>query len=167
MKADERLAIVRAERDADVVIYDRVVQFDHLGAARAPKRVLMYDEREPESASGALRLGFDAAIARDASSLELSSALFAISAGYVVFSHTALSSVAATEEHEGHQPLTEREIEVLRLMGSGKSNKAIGEALNVSEHTAKFHVGSILSKLGVDTRTNAVRIGIKLGLIPL
>ncbi len=167
MKADARLTIAHDERDADILIYDRVTRIDRAFGARAPKRVLMYDERNPENASGALRFGFDGAIARDASPHELSSALLAVSAGYLIFSHTALSSLAATVEPETHQPLTEREIEVLRLMGSGKSNKAIGEALNVSEHTAKFHVGSILSKLGVDTRTNAVRIGIKLGLIPL
>jgi DNA-binding NarL/FixJ family response regulator len=158
-------------RDADVLIYDRVIRFDRASGARAPKRVLMYDERKPENGSGALHFGFDGAIARDASPRELSAALLAVSAGYLIFSYTALSSFAATEEPgqelETHQPLTEREIEVLRLMGSGKSNKAIGEALNVSEHTAKFHVGSILSKLRVDTRTDAVRIGIKLGLIPL
>jgi len=158
-------------RDADVLIYDRVIRFDRPSGARQPKRVLMYDERNPENASGALRFGFDGAITRDATPRELSAALLAVSAGYLIFSHTALSSVAATAEPgqdpETRQPLTEREIEVLRLMGSGKSNKAIGEALNVSEHTAKFHVGSILSKLNVDTRTDAVRVGIKLGLIPL
>lgn len=158
-------------RDADVLIYDRVIRFDRASGARAPKRVLMYDERKAENVSVALRFGFDGAIARDASPRELSAALLAVSAGYLIFSHTALSSFAAAEQPEQepatHQPLTEREAEVLRLMGTGKSNKAIAEALNVSEHTAKFHVGSILSKLGVDTRTDAVRIGIKLGLIPL
>lgn len=131
----------------------------------------MYDESKGENALGALRLGFDGAIERDASPHELGAALFAVSAGYLIFSHTALSNFAAAahpeQEPATYQPLTERETEVLRLMSSGKSNKAIGEALNVSEHTAKFHVGSILSKLGADTRTDAVRTGIKLGLIPL
>ncbi len=130
----------------------------------------MYDERKPGDASGALRLGFDGAVVRDASPREVSAALIAVAAGHFVFSRAALLGSATGEleaEREIHEPLTEREIEVLRLIGSGKSNKAIGVALNVSEHTAKFHVGSILSKLGVETRTDAVRVGIKLGLIPL
>jgi DNA-binding NarL/FixJ family response regulator len=131
----------------------------------------MYDERRPGDAFGALRLGFDGAIVRDASAREVSAALVAVAAGHFVFSRAALLGSAATGEPEAereiHEPLTEREIEVLRLISSGKSNKAIGVALNVSEHTAKFHVGSILSKLGVETRTDAVRVGIKLGLIPL
>lgn len=170
-EADSRLAIARDAREADLLIYDRVIAFDRASGARVQKRLLMYDERGPEIASAILRLGFDAAIVRNASPDELSLALLAVAAGYSVFSRTALSSfapIAQTDrELDNHHPLTERETEVLRLMGSGKSNKAIGEALGLSEHTAKFHVGSILSKLGVDTRTDAVRIGIKLGLVPL
>ena len=159
-KADDRLAFARDARDADVLIYDRVIGFDRASGSRVQKRLLMYDERRPENVSAISRLGFDGAIARGASPHELSVALLAVAAGYFVFSHTE-------QERDVHRLLTERETEVLRLMGSGKSNKAIGEALGVSEHTAKFHVGSILSKLGVETRTDAVRIGIKLGLIPL
>jgi DNA-binding NarL/FixJ family response regulator len=169
-EADDRLAVARDARDADVLVYDRIIGFDRGSGSRVQKRLLMYDERSPENASTILRLGFDGAIARSASPHELSDALFAVAAGYFVFSRAALSSFTATAETESrevHQELTEREIEVLRLMGSGKSNRAIGEGLGVSEHTAKFHVGSILSKLGVETRTDAVRVGIKLGLIPL
>lgn len=169
-EADGRLAIARDARDADVLIYDRVIQLKRASSGREQKRLLMYDERRPESASAAVRIGYDGAIARDASPQELKVALLAVAAGYCIFSRTALSSFATaaeTELRDGRQLLTERETEVLRLMGAGKSNKGIGEALGLSEHTAKFHVGSILSKLGVETRTDAVRIGIKLGLIPL
>ena len=61
--------------------------------------------------------------------------------------------------------LTEREIEVLRRVASGNSNKIIGAQLNVSEATIKGHMKSILSKLGANDRTHAVTIAIKRGFI--
>lgn len=63
--------------------------------------------------------------------------------------------------HSVNSPLTKREAEVLRLMAEGKSNKAIGEFLYISEKTVKNHVSSILQKLEVDDRTQAVIIAIK------
>lgn len=65
------------------------------------------------------------------------------------------------------QALTPREIEVLEMLGSGLANKAIATALNISDHTVKFHVSSIFQKLGVSTRTEAVAVGVRLGLILL
>ena len=171
MDVDEGLTIARDARDADILISDRVIRLDPAPGGRSSKSLLMYDERKPEDATGALNSGFHGAIARDASPQELCAALFAVAAGHFVVSRSALLGFAAPanahQENDFRQRLTERETEVLRLIGSGKSNKAIGEALRVSEHTAKFHVSSILSKLGVETRTDAVRIGIKIGLIPL
>lgn len=64
-------------------------------------------------------------------------------------------------------PLTPREVEVLRMLADGASNKAIAWKLSISEHTAKFHVASILSKLRAGTRTEAVTAGVRLGLIYL
>jgi two-component system response regulator DegU len=64
-------------------------------------------------------------------------------------------------------PLTRREAEVLRLMAEGKSNKSIGEFLFISEKTVKNHVSSILQKLGVDDRTQAVINAIKNGWVTL
>ena len=63
--------------------------------------------------------------------------------------------------------LTAREQEVLRMMADGAANKAIAWRLGVSEHTVKFHVASILAKLGAGTRTEAVSMGMRRGLIPL
>jgi DNA-binding NarL/FixJ family response regulator len=65
------------------------------------------------------------------------------------------------------EPLTRREIEVLRLLAAGLGNKEIAARLHISEHTAKFHVASILSKLGAATRTEAVTQGIRRGLVML
>ncbi len=64
-------------------------------------------------------------------------------------------------------PLSTREIEVLTLLSEGVGNKAIARQLHISEHTVKFHIASIFSKLGVSSRTEAVTLGIKQGLILL
>lgn len=63
--------------------------------------------------------------------------------------------------------LTPREIEVLRLMADGASNKIIAHKLGISDHTVKFHVTSILSKLNAGSRTEAVTLGVRMGLIYL
>ncbi|MBP1992633.1 response regulator [Paenibacillus eucommiae] len=69
--------------------------------------------------------------------------------------------------HKDNSPLTKREAEVLRLMAEGKSNKLIGEVLFISEKTVKNHVSSILQKLEVDDRTQAVISAIKNGWVTL
>ncbi|WP_248929408.1 response regulator [Paenibacillus hamazuiensis] len=69
--------------------------------------------------------------------------------------------------HSDNSPLTRREAEVLRLMAEGKSNKSIGEFLFISEKTVKNHVSSILQKMEVDDRTQAVIIAIKNGWVTL
>ena len=63
------------------------------------------------------------------------------------------------------QPLTRREVEVLQLLGEGLPNKAIAERLSISDQTVKFHVASLSAKLGASNRTDAVRLGLRRGLI--
>ena len=63
------------------------------------------------------------------------------------------------------QPLTAREIEVLGMLAEGLGNKTIASRLGISTHTAKFHVASILAKLGAGSRTEAVTIGMRRGLV--
>jgi len=65
------------------------------------------------------------------------------------------------------EPLTAREKEVIQLMAQGLANKQIALALNISEHTVKFHLSSLYAKLGISSRTEAVKRGIELGLISL
>ena len=65
------------------------------------------------------------------------------------------------------EALTPRETEVLRLLAEGFSNREIAARLEISEHTIKFHIGSILGKLGASTRTEAVTRGLRSGLIEL
>jgi DNA-binding NarL/FixJ family response regulator len=68
-------------------------------------------------------------------------------------------------EHAGDDLLTEREVDVLRSIAAGNSNKLIADCLNVSEHTIKGHVRNILSKLTASDRTHAVMIGLRRGII--
>ena len=63
------------------------------------------------------------------------------------------------------QILTPREIEVLRMIAEGLGNKEIASRLRISDHTVKFHISSIFAKLGVSSRTEAVIVGIRQGLV--
>ena len=65
------------------------------------------------------------------------------------------------------EPLTPRELQVLGLVADGLSNKVIAEALGISDETVKFHLGSIFGKLGASNRTDAVRLALRRGLVPL
>ena len=74
---------------------------------------------------------------------------------------------AELAEHVGESGLTEREMEVLRLIAAGNANKEIAAQLSISEETVKSRVSNILSKLGANDRTHAVTIGLKRGIIEL
>jgi NarL family two-component system response regulator YdfI len=63
--------------------------------------------------------------------------------------------------------LTPREIEVLRMLAEGLGNREMASRLGISDHTVKFHISSILDKLGASTRTEAVTMGIRMGIILL
>jgi len=65
------------------------------------------------------------------------------------------------------EPLTARETEVLQLLAQGLGNKGIALALGISEHTVKFHLSSVFAKLGATSRTEAVRAGVRQGLVTL
>lgn len=71
----------------------------------------------------------------------------------------------AAEEHTAHPNLSPREAEVLALLAEGAPNKVIARRLNISVHTAKFHVAAILIKLGAANRTDAIAIAMRQGLV--
>jgi two-component system, NarL family, response regulator YdfI len=100
---------------------------------------------------------------------ELIAAVVAVVRGLVVLDPGAIElfSAPVTAALSAGFSLTPREIEVLTRLGSGLGNKAIGHSLHISEHTVKFHISSIFQKLGVSTRTEAVTVGVRLGLILL
>jgi len=76
-------------------------------------------------------------------------------------------AVEATGTVTDTPTLTAREMDVLRLMAQGLGNKSIARELAISSHTAKYHVASVLAKLGAHTRAEAVSRGIRRGLVPL
>ncbi len=76
-------------------------------------------------------------------------------------------STRQSSENAIIEALTSRELQVLRMLASGLGNKEIAAQLNISDHTAKFHVAQILAKLGAVSRTEAVAIGIRKGLVPV
>jgi DNA-binding NarL/FixJ family response regulator len=101
----------------------------------------------------------------DASAEELAAAIHALSQGLIVGSSTLLFE--SESEPLSHGPLTDRESEVFGLLAKGLANKQIAVALGISEHTVKFHVSSIYTKLNVTNRTEAVREGLRGGWIAL
>jgi NarL family two-component system response regulator YdfI len=152
-----------AEHDADVLL--AAATLDDLAAG--PPIVLL---GEPVWNPQAIRLGVRAMLPHDAASGEIVAAIHAAANGLAAVDPRDLEGwiagpVAAPQAEAG--PLTPREIEVLAMMAEGAANKTIAWKLNISEHTAKFHVASILGKLNAGTRAEAVALGMKRGLILL
>jgi len=139
--------------------------------ANAPV-VLLTADSQPVWTLEALRRGVRAILPRDASQSEILAAVQAV-AGDLAVVHTAdleawLAAAAPRDAELAHtSTLTARELEVLRMLADGGANKMIAWKLGVSEHTVKFHVASILAKLGASSRTEAVTIGIRKGLLLL
>jgi DNA-binding NarL/FixJ family response regulator len=135
--------------------------------------VLLADGMAPSASADALRAGVRAALPADISPEQLVAALQAVASGLVVLhpSHAneALPAGAASSPalDELAESLTRREQEVLQMLAAGLSNKEIAARLNISDHTVKFHVASILGKLGAASRTEAVSLGIRRGLVLL
>jgi len=110
----------------------------------------------------------------EASAEELQAAVTALHEGLIVVSPSlaqpALSRLIGMAEGEAEpliEPLTERERQVLQLLAQGLANKQIAASLGISEHTVKFHVSGVYSKLGAASRTEAVRRGVQQGLVIL
>jgi DNA-binding NarL/FixJ family response regulator len=101
----------------------------------------------------------------EASLDQLIQAIKSTAAGLTVFDSDLIPSRAG--EDSLIEPLTMRETEVLDLLSDGLGNKEIALRLNISEHTIKFHIRSILGKLGASSRTEAVSRGLRSGLIEL
>jgi DNA-binding NarL/FixJ family response regulator len=113
----------------------------------------------------------------DSSAEELQAAAIALHAGLIAGAPDLISRLFQTRSGSGKvaafqglelvEPLTERETQVLALLAQGLANKQIARSLGISEHTVKFHVSAIYAKLGVTNRTEAVRSGVRRGLVVL
>ena len=132
-----------------------------------------------ESVSFDWRGGGKAILPQQATVEEIAAAIQAVVAGLTVI-HPALEEILAPRSRPASartrpafprallaEPLTPREISVLGMLAEGLSNKEVAMRLSISEHTAKFHISSILGKLGASSRTEAVMLGLRQGLLML
>jgi len=155
----------------DVALWDLgfrdslAVEVPDFEEARLPVVALVPDASRTRDAWAAGARGL---LLRDAMPSVIATALVAAQQGLVVIDAALADAVLAlrAEVHEA-DGLTPREREVLDLLAEGLPNKLIADRLGVSEHTVKFHVGAVLSKLGVQSRTEAVIRAARLGLLML
>jgi DNA-binding NarL/FixJ family response regulator len=171
----EALQMVR-ELEPDVVLMDLLMPvMDGVSATEAIRKelpgvevVALTSVLEDASVTGAVRAGAIGYLLKDTDSEELGRAIRAAAEGRVYLAPEAaerlMREVRAPESPEA---LTEREMEVLKLLARGKANKQIASALHVSEKTVKAHVSAVLMKLGVQSRTQAALHAVKAGLVSL
>ena len=168
------------EKGLDAVVFDAsdlpveelLGSLQESGLARETPVILLLPGALSEAVSEALRLGVRGILPPVPEPRQLAAALEAVVRELVVLGSESGAPMRpaggrATPVDELTEPLTPREREVLRLLASGLGNREIAAKLKISEHTAKFHVASILGKLGAASRAEAVSIGMRNGLILL
>jgi DNA-binding NarL/FixJ family response regulator len=129
--------------------------------------VLLADAIDPRLFRNIVSGESGALLHRDASAAQLIHAVQATSLGLLTLDYRLTPHSQSDETDEPLESLTAREIEVLQLLAEGLPNREIAQRLSISEHTIKFHIRSILGKLGAATRTEAVTRGVRSGLIEL
>ncbi|MEM7759048.1 MAG: response regulator transcription factor [Cyanobacteria bacterium P01_A01_bin.40] len=133
--------------------------------------ILLIDSLTTEEIDEYLHLGFKGFLPRLTTTESAIAIINAVMAGLIVIHPDLIpfndSKPAITPEINAEIYLTAREVEVLQLLGVGLDNKAIASTLTISKHTVKFHLSSIFSKLDVSSRTEAVTLGLRQGLIRL
>ena len=139
--------------------------------SRIPPVILLAAEPQGAWTAQARRAGVRGVLRDDATAEELSAAIAATMAGLVVLHPAALiarpAGVAGSQRGSEGSGLTPRELEILEMMAEGMSNRRIATRLGISGYTVKFHVASVLGKLGAASRTEAVTLGVRHGLISL
>ena len=178
-----------AESDPDVVLLQLATQspelrWDALVALSVPI-VLLTGTADLVSSAAAVAAGVQAILVGDVTGTQLATATASAASGLLTLSGDLADLVRQgllahfPEDADRYAPdlayladdfpehLTLREREVLEMMREGLSNKEIAAQLNISAHTVKFHISSILGKLGASSRTEAVAIGLRRGLITI
>lgn len=171
LSSDKTIKVVNNALDedleADVIITSasRTSLLDR-GVGDSPSAAILFLSDDPLNVPELRRSGrVWGILPADASPDELSAAVHALSQGLIVGTSALLFESENEPLREG--PLTDRESEVLSLLSKGLANKQIAVELGISEHTVKFHVSSIYTKLNVTNRTEAVRAGLRGGWIAL
>ncbi len=173
--ADGAEAVRKAhELKPDVVLMDLLMPvMDGITAIGAIRRELPDTEvlaltsvLEDASVIGAVKAGAIGYMLKDTHADELCRAIKAAAAGQVQLSPRAAARLMReVRVPDSPETLTERETEVLRLLAQGQSNKEIASTLTIGEKTVKTHVSNILSKLGVQSRTQAALYAVRIGLV--
>ena len=175
----ENAAEALAEEDVDVLLVEAsnesveelLEMLSATGATRETAVVVLLDQSAPVWAGQAMQAGVRGVLSSDADAGQLVLAIEAAAGGLFVLHPDEVrgerSSSPRAVTLELPEPLTARERQVLQMLGAGLGNKEIASRLKISGHTAKFHVASILGKLGASSRTEAVAIGLRRGLILL
>lgn len=141
-----------------------------------PPVVVLWNPGRADAVHALLRLGVRALLPRNAGAREVIAALEGANAGLVSLAPEILESlvnpnvrqpVRASVPGAATVPLSPREREILGLVAEGLGNKIVASRLGISEHTVKTHIASIFTKLGADTRAEAVAIGARHGMILL
>ena len=164
------------ERQPDVLLMEHESigeQLLQLDAVSNPAIVVLVDEIQSDIAE-ALLIGVQACLPFSATGAEIVATVRAVATGLVVLHPDLVEPMLKLNSGsppmlpgEPVEPLTLRELDVLQMLALGLSNKVIASRLNISEHTVKFHLSSIFSKLNASSRTEAVTLGLRQGLILL
>jgi DNA-binding NarL/FixJ family response regulator len=159
----------------EVLLLDDALEGVATHAGEDPLPIVVLTEAVQPVAQRMARLGLPGwgVLPRGVAAPDLRAAVEAVVRGLVVVPPSAAQIGGVTtvrhdrdfEESDDH--LTSRELEVLELASQGLSNREIASVLGISDHTVKFHLGSIYSKLGASTRTQAVKRGLRRGLITI
>ena len=156
-------ALQAASFDVAIIQAPQGVRSATLPETRVPTLYLLSDVRsQPKELTGK-----NAVLSRNASAPQIRAAAMAVAVGLRVAQTNNSAAVENDAELAFVEPLTDRELRVLNLLAEGLSNPKIARVLSISRNTVKFHVSSIISKLGATSRTEAVTIGVKRGLIIL
>jgi NarL family two-component system response regulator LiaR len=168
-------AVVRANLlKPDVILMDLMMPvMDGVAATQAIKKqnpqiqiVALTSFQEDELVQNALKAGAVGYLMKNVTARELAAAIKAAKEGKITLSPEAAQAlVRANQQAEETETLTEREIEVLKLMVDGLNNAEIAERLVISLSTVKYHISNILQKLGVDNRVSAVSLALQRKLV--
>ena len=170
---------VESEDPADVVLAEIESPDDELErellaqVSMGSSVILLAHQTTPEWIGEMLRAGIRAVLPANATGPEIIASIEASFAGLIVLHSANLDALVPSPNPLSNsasalsvaEPLTTRETEVLQLLALGLANKEIAGRLQISEHTVKFHVASIMGKLGASSRTEAVTLGIRRGLV--